>query len=113
LPFGFSLCFRKGEVGGDRGFEAALADLALAAAASPFEGESRKTNMNIHNTTPTTIVTGFDRRSDRTGPMAPRYGRASPIDDARAGIISQEDMCSRCLEPHSNWILLWSLSFFS
>jgi hypothetical protein len=67
-------------VGGDRGFEAAFADLALAAAASAFEGESRKTNINIHNTTPTIIVIGFDRRSDRTGPMAPRYERASPIE---------------------------------
>jgi len=31
-----------------------------------------KTNITIHNTTPTTIVSGFVRRNDRTGPM-PSY----------------------------------------
>jgi hypothetical protein len=30
-----------------------------------------KTNMTIHNTAPTMSVSGFVRRNDQTGPMAP------------------------------------------
>lgn len=66
----FSFSFRKGEVGGDRGFEAALAFRSWEAAASALEGEKRKTNITMHSTTPTTIVIGFVRRNDRAGPMA-------------------------------------------
>lgn len=71
MPFGFSTCFRKGEVGGERGFEAAFAVRVFAAAASDLEGDTRKTNITMHRTTPTMIVSGFERRSDRAGPMAP------------------------------------------
>ena len=70
MPSDFSLCFRNGDVGGERGFDAALAFLVCATGESD-EGWSRKTKMTIHNTTPTMIVSGFVRRSDRTGPMPP------------------------------------------
>ena len=83
MPLVFSLCFRNGDVGGERGFEAALADRAFEAAASAFEGERRKTKIKMHNTTPMMIVSGFERRNDRTGPIAPKYGWASPIDECR------------------------------
>lgn len=74
LPlFVASFCFRKGEVGGERGLDAALALLNCDAAASVFDGENRNTNIMIHNTTPTIRVSGFVRRNDRTGPMAPLY----------------------------------------
>jgi hypothetical protein len=69
LPFAFSFCFRNGDVGGERGFDAAAAFLA---GESESEGCNMKTKITIHNTTPTTIVSGFVRRSDRTGPM-PSY----------------------------------------
>lgn len=79
MPLDFSLCFRKGEVGGERGFDAALAFRNCAAAASALEGESMKTNISTHNATPTIIVIGFVRRKERTGPMAPLYCRVSSI----------------------------------
>jgi hypothetical protein len=65
----FSFCFRKGDVGGDRGFDAALAFLTCAVVVSELDGESRKNNMPTHNTAPTMIVSGLIRRN-RTGPMA-------------------------------------------
>lgn len=65
----FSFCFRKGDVGGERGFDAALAFRTCAAAESPLDGDSRKMKMNINSTKPMTIVTGL-RRNDRVGPMA-------------------------------------------
>ena len=63
--------FRKGEVGGERGFEAALALRDFDEPASVLDGERRKTNMKMHKTTPTIMVSGLVRRSDRTGPIAP------------------------------------------
>lgn len=68
-----SFCLRKGEVGGERGLDAALALLNCDAAASALDGEKRKTNIMIHKTTPTIRVSGFVRRKERTGPMAPLY----------------------------------------
>lgn len=68
----FSFCFRKGDVGGERGLEAALAFRTCAEAESELEGDSRKKKMNINNTTPITTVTGL-RRNDRVGPMAVLY----------------------------------------
>ena len=47
MPFAFSFCFRKGDVGGDRGFDAALAFRTCAEAESELEGDSRKKKMNI------------------------------------------------------------------
>ena len=64
-----SFCFLKGDVGGERGFDAALAFLASVAPLSD-PGDSINTNITKHNTTPTTTVSGFVRFSDRTGPMA-------------------------------------------
>lgn len=69
MPFAFSFCFRKGDVGGERGFDAALAFRTCAEAESELEGDSRKKKMNINNTTPITTVTGL-LRNDRVGPMA-------------------------------------------
>lgn len=69
MPFAFSFCFRKGDVGGDRGFDAALAFRTCAEAESELEGDSRKKKMNINSTTPITTVTGL-LRNDRVGPMA-------------------------------------------
>ena len=79
MPFSFSFCFRNGDVGGDRGFDAALAFLICDAGESEFEGCSIKMKISIHNTTPTMIVSGFARRSDRTGRM-PLYCWVSSID---------------------------------
>lgn len=80
MPFGFSTVFRNGEVGGDRGFDATLAFRVGDPAESADDGDSRKTNITIHSTTPTTMVIGFERRNDRTGPMAPVYYWVSSID---------------------------------
>ncbi len=71
MPFDFSVCFRKGDVGGERGFEAALALRSCEAAASVLDGENTKTRINIHKAIPTMTVIGLVRRNDRTGPMAP------------------------------------------
>lgn len=68
-PF-LSLDLRNADVGGDSGFDAALACLALTAAASELDGEKRKTIMTIHSTAPTRSVSGLVRLSDRTGPIA-------------------------------------------
>lgn len=95
MPFGFSTCFRKGDVGGERGFEAALAVRVFAAAASDFEGDTRKTNIIMHRTTPTMIVSGLERRSDRAGPMAPYYCWASP----------NQYMVERCLDLLTGHVL--------
>ena len=81
MPLDFSFSFRNGEVGGDKGFDAALAFRNCEAAESALEGDSRKTMITIHNTTPTTIVIGFVRRNDRTGPMAPVFSWVSSIDE--------------------------------
>lgn len=78
-----SFCLRKGDVGGERGLDAALALLNCDAAASALDGEKRNTKIMIHKTTPTIKVSGFVRRNDRTGPMAPLYyskGRSRSID---------------------------------
>ena len=104
MAFDFSLCFRKGDVGGERGFEAALADLAFCAAASAFEGERRKTNINIHNTTPIMMVSGFDRRSDRVGPMARGTVGRPQLMMFGVGSISQEDICSSCFVGAFEWV---------
>jgi hypothetical protein len=65
----FSLDLRKGSVGGESGFDAARAFRNCDAAMSALEGENKKTMITTHNTTPTMMVNGFVRRSDRTGPM--------------------------------------------
>ena len=93
----FSFSFRNGEVGGDKGFDAALAFRNSEAAASAPEGDSRNTSMTIHNAIPTIIVIGFVRRNDRAGPMAPVFSwrpqsmkfrnfRAAFAFDCRAGM---------------------------
>jgi hypothetical protein len=69
LPLAFSFCFRNGDVGGERGFDAAVAFLTCDAGEPEFEGWTIKMKITIHNTTPTAIVSGLARRSDRTGPM--------------------------------------------
>lgn len=77
MPFAArSFCFLNGEVGGERGFDAALAFLALVA---PFSdpGDSMKTKITKHNITPTITVSGFVRFNDRTGPMADLCCRVS------------------------------------
>jgi hypothetical protein len=81
LPLDFSFSLRNGEVGGDRGFDAALAFRDCEAAASALDGEKRKTIIPIHNATPRMIVIGFERRNDRTGPMAPVFVWVSSIDE--------------------------------
>lgn len=86
----FSFSFRNGEVGGDKGFDAALAFRNSEAAASVLDGDSRKTSMIIHNAMPTIIVSGFVRRNDRAGPMAPVFRWASSIDE-----VSQTQDCIR------------------
>jgi hypothetical protein len=86
LPLDFSFPFRKGDVGGERGFDAALAFRAVEGPASALDGESMKTNINTHNTTPTMIVSGLVRRNDRTGPMAPLCCCVSSIDEKFRGI---------------------------
>jgi hypothetical protein len=73
LPLDFSLDFRKADVGGERGFDAALAFRSCDAAESVLDGESMKTNIRMHNAMPTIMVIGFVRRSERTGPMAPLW----------------------------------------
>lgn len=57
-------------MGGERGFEAALAFRTCEAVESELDGESKKTHIIITSAIPTTIVIGLDRRNDRTGPMA-------------------------------------------
>lgn len=69
-PADFSLPLRNGDVGGERGFEAALSFRAFDEPASILDGENIKNNIKMHNTTPTIIVSGLERRSDRTGPIA-------------------------------------------
>lgn len=56
-------------MGGERGFEAALSFLDFARAESAAEGESMKTKMKMQRAAPTTMVIGFERRSERTGPI--------------------------------------------
>lgn len=73
MPLVFSVCFRNGDVGGDRGFEAAAAFL-MGDVAESCDGWRMKTRMTIHNTTPTIIVSGLVRRNDRTGPMPSSVG---------------------------------------
>jgi hypothetical protein len=68
-------------VGGERGFDAAVAFRDCAAAVSEVEGESMNTTITIHNSTPTITVSGFVRRKDRTGPMAAVYCWVSSIQD--------------------------------
>jgi hypothetical protein len=51
--------------------DAALARRNCAAVESLLDGDSKKTNIMIHNTAPTMTVSGFVRRNDRTEPMAP------------------------------------------
>ena len=79
MPLDFSFPFRKGDVGGDRGFDAALAFRNCEAAESSLDGESTKTNITTHSTTPTMTVSGLVRRNDRTGPMAASYCWVSSI----------------------------------
>lgn len=78
MPF-FSLVFRNADVGGERGFEAALAFLDFNASASPLDGERMKTKITTHKTAPTNKVRGFVRLSDRTGPMAVSFWSVSSI----------------------------------
>ena len=60
-------------MGGERGFDATLAALVVDACVLAVEREKRKKSMPIHNTAPTMTVSGFVRRKDRTGPMAPSH----------------------------------------
>jgi hypothetical protein len=69
FPLDFSFCFRNGDVGGDSGFEAALAFRNLEESVSELEGVNRKTSMTMHSTTPTRTVRGFRCLTERAGPM--------------------------------------------
>jgi hypothetical protein len=90
-----SFCFRKGDVGGERGFDATV---AFRTGADPVEldGDSKKTNITTHNITPTMIVSGLVRRNDRTGPMAPLYCWVSSMDEISR---PQNCMCRESAEP--------------
>jgi len=71
LPLFFEDCFRKGEVGGERGFDAAPACLNLAAAESEADGDRMKIQNTI-NTMPLSInISGLVRRNERIKAMAP------------------------------------------
>ena len=68
MPFDLEDCFRKGDVGGERGFDAALAFLNFAEAESRLDGDSKNVIAPIHNSTMTTTVSGLIRRN-RIGPI--------------------------------------------
>ena len=61
MPFDLEDCFRKGDVGGERGFDAALALLNFAEADSRLEGDSRNVIAPIHKSTTTASASGFIR----------------------------------------------------
>lgn len=96
-------------MGGESGFDAAVAFRDFVAAASELDGESIKTNMTIHNTTPTITVSGFVRRRDRTGPMAALYCcgvlNSSFSRSYRFARAHSENSRLTCIEPLSYpWI---------
>lgn len=110
MPLDFSLPFLKADVGGDRGFEAAPAFRRLAAAVSCFEGDNRKTKMNIHKTTPITIVIGLCRRNDRTGPMAPFGVLNCQFCTVRVACAKQPRLVSRmAIEDMADWTVFPSV----
>ncbi len=60
------VCFRKGEVGGDRGFDAAKLCFCCAKdGVLSEEGDKRKTRKPTANRPARIIVMGFVRRNDR------------------------------------------------
>lgn len=63
LSLGLPVDLRKGDVGGERGFEAALALRSLYDAESFAEGEERKTMMPIRKTAPSSAWSGLKRRN--------------------------------------------------
>lgn len=71
MPFDFEDCFRKGDVGGERGFDAALAFLSFEEAASALDGDKMNETKPIHSIALSISTRGFVRRNDRRNAIAP------------------------------------------
>ena len=65
---------RKGDVGGERGFDAAPTLRAFSARLSVDVGEMMKMNIKMHKAVPRMRVRGEERLIDRTGPIVFVFG---------------------------------------
>ena len=69
MPPGFEDCFRNGDVGGERGFDAALAFLIFEAAESALDGDMMKVTKPISSKALKRSTNELCRRTVRMNPI--------------------------------------------